>query len=103
MPNNLNSNPLVIQNSVVSYKTAVTASVGTLFSFRVMKVYWENPGTIGDVVTIGDPASGMTLLNLRCEVAGQSQVVDWTAFPVLWRDFSIDTISSGTLYIYYAL
>jgi len=83
-----------------SYKAAVAATLGTLFTLRVEKIYWFNPAAIGDVVNIGDPISGLTLLNLRCEVANQTQVIDWTPNPRLWQDFEIDTFGSGTLYIF---
>lgn len=103
MANNLFANPMVITGSMAtSYKTqmAVAGKIGTLFTLIVEKIYWENPITPGDQVTIGDPNSGLTLLNLRCENANQSQVLDWTANPRLWQDFEIDTFGSGTLYIY---
>lgn len=101
MSNNLTSNPIVITGSMASsYKASVAASLGTLFTLVVEKIYWENPATPGDQVLIGDPGSGQTLLNLRCETANQSQIVDWTANPRLWRDFEINTFNSGTLYIY---
>lgn len=101
MANNLFANPMVITGSMAtSYKTQVASQIGTLFTLIVEKVYWFNPATIGDVVNIGDPISGLTLLNLRCEAANQSQIIDWTANPKIWQDFEIDTFSSGTLYIY---
>lgn len=93
-----------------SYKTQLAAaspagginntSYGTLTTLKVEKVYWFNPLTVGDIVDIGDPVSGLTLLNLRCEVANQSQIIDWTSNPKLWQDFQIDEFSSGTLFIY---
>jgi hypothetical protein len=51
-------------------------------------------------VILVDPQTGRTLIALRCEVAGQSQLVDWTAAPVLWRDFQAQTVGSSTVYIY---
>lgn len=82
------------------YKASVASSLGSPLTLIVEKIYWFNPANIGDLVDIGDPISGLTLLNLRCEVADQSQVIDWTSNPRLWQDFEVGTISSGTLYIY---
>lgn len=92
---------MVITGSMAQgYKASVAASLGTLFTLKVEKVYWKSPVAQNDQVTIGDPASGLTLLNLNCESAGQSQIVDWTADPKIWRDFEINRFDSGTLYIY---
>lgn len=101
MANNLTANPMKLDSSMAqSYKAATAASLGTLQTLKIEKIYWMDPATAGDQVTIGDPASGETLLNLRCEAAGQSQIVDWTANPKLWRDFEINVFNSGVLYIY---
>lgn len=112
MANILNANPMVITGSMATaYKAALNAitsptpegvlrGLGTLRTLIIEKIYWFNPINVGDQVTIGDPQSGETLLNLRCEVANQSQLVDWTANPKIWTDFQIDVFSSGTLYIY---
>jgi hypothetical protein len=103
MANNLFANPMVITGSLAtSYKAQMAGAgeIGSLFTLRIEKVYWENPGTIGDTITIGDPISGLTLLALRCEVANQSQLIDWTSNPKLWQDFEINSFPSGTLYIY---
>lgn len=101
MATNLFTNPMVITGSLAqSYKTSVASQIGTLFTLVVEKIYWENPTNVGDQVLIGDPASGATLLNLRCETANQSQIIDWTANPKVWRDFEINTFNSGTLFIY---
>ena len=102
MANNLFANPMVITGSVTGYKAAmaVAGKIGTLFTLLVEKIYWENPGTIGDTISIGDPVSGLVLLVLRCEVANQSQLIDFTSNPKLWQDFSIDSLPSGTLYIF---
>jgi hypothetical protein len=103
MANNLFANPMVITGSMAtSYKTQMAAAgkIGTLFTLIVEKILWLNPQTAGDMVNIGDPNSGLTLLQLRCENANQSQVIDWTANPKLWQDFEIDTFGSGTLFVY---
>jgi hypothetical protein len=101
MANSLASNPIIITGSLAtSYKTQTAAGLGTLRTLIVEKVYWANPGTIGDTINIGDPISGLSLLALRCEVAAQSQLIDWTANPKLWQDFEISAVPSGTLYIF---
>lgn len=121
MANNILSNPMVITGSMAtSYKTQLAAAVpnagiygiagkgkgvitgayGTLQTLIIEKIYWENPGTIGDSISIGDPLSGAVLLLLHCEVANQSQLIDFTSNPKLWQDFEIDAFPSGTLYIY---
>jgi hypothetical protein len=48
----------------------------------IRKLYWRNPANVSDTMTIIDPFSGITLLRLRCEVASQSQLIDWTAVPL---------------------
>ena len=101
MANNLVANPIVLTGSMSQgYKAATASALGTLQTLKVEKIYWENPGTIGDTITLGDPISGLTLLALRCEVANQSQLIDWTSNPKLWQDFEINSFPSGTLYIY---
>lgn len=106
MANNFQTNPIVITGSMGSYKAAIALAKGsgglgnTLTTLLVEKIYWENPITVGDGVSIGDPISGNILVVLRCEVANQSQLIDWTSNPKLWQDFSIDSFVSGTLYIY---
>ena len=112
MANLLNQNPMILTGSTAtSYKSQTAGTLGaapknlntvqgTLLTLVVEKLYWENPATIGDLILIGDPISGLELARLRCEVAGQSQVLDWSANPKIWQDFEINTFGSGTLYIY---
>ena len=101
MANTLTSNPMVITGSMASgYKAATASALGTLRTLMIEKIYWANPLTIGDQVIIGDTITGETLVALRCEVANQPQIIDWTARPKLWADFEINTFGSGTLYIY---
>jgi len=73
--------------------------VGSQLTIRIAKIYWENPGTIGDTFVIEDPISSLILWTGRCEVANQSQLFDWTARPLIWQDFCVPTLASGTLYI----
>ena len=112
MANLLNQNPIIITGSMAtSYKAQVAGGIGaaprnlptgqgTLLTLVVEKIYWRNPASVGDTISIGDPISGLELANLRCEVNGQSQVLDWTANPKIWQDFEINSFPSGTLYIY---
>lgn len=100
MANSLTTNPISLTTTQTSYKGAVASSLGTLFTLRIQKVYWYDPNAVGDVVLIIDPGSGIELLRLRCETAGQSQVIDWTNSPKLWRDFACDQLDSGTVKIY---
>jgi hypothetical protein len=107
MPNLLTQNPIEITTAMATkYKTATSteapAGLGSFTYLLIEKVYWMTPVTIGDTVSITDPDTGNVLLNLRCEVAGQSQIIDWTAKPKRWRDFIVGQISSGTLWIYTA-
>lgn len=101
MANNPNSNPAIFTATTGSYKALVAASQGKFITLLIEKVYWRNPNAIGDTLLITDPQSGATLLNLRAEVANQSQIVDWTSAPKLWADFAIDEIDSGTAEIYF--
>lgn len=103
MANNLLQNPLVITAAMASgYKALTASTLGTLRTVRITKIYWENPASVGDTVNIEDPSSLITIANLRCDTANISQVLDWTARPLLVADFQVSQISSGTLYIYYA-
>ena len=101
MANSLASNPMVISGSMSQgYKAATAAALGTLRTLLVEKIYWENPANVGDTISIGDPVSGLVLLVLRCEVANQSQLIDFTSNVKVWQDFEINSLPSGTLYIY---
>jgi hypothetical protein len=102
MANNLNVNPAVFTTTSGSYKAAVSASQGTFLTVLVEKIYFFNPNAVGDTALITDPNTGETLLRLRCEVANQSQLVDWTAKPKRWADFAVPELDSGTLYVYFA-
>jgi hypothetical protein len=67
---------------------------------RIEKWEWFSPATVGDQVVIIDPQDGAERLRLRCELAGQSQVIDWTSHPKLFSDFAVPQLDSGTLLIY---
>jgi len=99
--NNLNSNPVQVEVVMTSsYKAGTATSLGTLTSLRIEKIYWLNPTAIGDGVLVEDPANGREIARLRCEVAAQSQVLDWSANPRLVSDFIVPQIDSGRLKIY---
>lgn len=100
MANLLNQNPIILTGTQTSYKAAVAASLGANWVLRVTKIYWYNPIIAGDVALIIDPASGQNLERLRCEAANQSQIIDWSANPKIWRDFAVVQLDSGILEIH---
>ena len=102
MSNSLLVNPIVIVSATSSFKASTLSALGAFQTLLIEKIYWENPSNVGDVVSIINPASSAVLLPLRCEVANQSQVIDWTPRPKLWADFEVAQIDSGTLYIFLA-
>lgn len=100
MPNLLNQSPIIIQAVMASsYKALVASTLGTLFTTRIEKIYWEQPTTAGDTVQILGPGA-QELVRMRCENAGQSQILDWVSNPRLWQDFQVARLDSGNLYIY---
>jgi hypothetical protein len=99
MANLLFQNPIIITGPQTSFKAAVAAVLGTLFTLRVARVEFYQPTAVGDTAIIIDPASGKEWLKFTCETALQSQIL-----PVneLWSDFAVDQINSGTLKIFLA-
>ena len=59
-------------------------------------VYWYNPSTAGDLLSLID-ANGFDIVVARCEIDGESQIL-----PVGLKVDGIhcDDMDSGTLYIY---
>jgi hypothetical protein len=100
MANLLNSNPIIITGVLASYKAAVAATLGTLFTLRIERIFWRTPNIAGDVCLITDPANGANKMRLVCEVTKISQIVDWSANPKMWSDFCVDQLDSGELEIY---
>lgn len=100
MSNSTNTNPIVYTAAAGSYKAAIAATLGSPSTLLISKIYWFDPTTIGDQVLLTNPQSGQNIIRLRCEVAGQSQVVDWSTRPKLLQDFAIPQLDSGVLYIY---
>lgn len=100
---NLLVNPIVITAPMgAGYKASTSAALGSFQYLLVEKLYWLNPVTVGDLVVIEDLIAGNTLAEMRCETAGNSQMIDWTAKPKRWADFQVTTLGSGTLFIYLA-
>ena len=97
------SNPILIDSPMTeSWKMEVANSLGSPLTLQIVKVEYYKPVTIGDTVTIVNASNGQNLLDFTCEVALQSQIVDFTAKPLLWSDFSVTRIDSGILKIWYA-
>jgi hypothetical protein len=99
MSNLLATNPIILTATMGSTFQASLPTINQRPYILVEKVLWETPATPGDTVAIVD-SNGNVLLPLTCEVASQSQIVDWSAHPRIWRDFQVSTLASGTLYIY---
>jgi hypothetical protein len=99
MSNNLTVNPVVVNTAMGSTFQASLPAINQRPYVLVEKVLWETPASIGDTVSIVD-SQGNVLLPLTCEVASQSQIVDWSAHPKIWRDFQVTVLGSGTLYVY---
>lgn len=100
MANILTTNPIHISAVQTSYKAAVAASLGTLFTLMVHHFRWIDVGTIGDEVQIIDPQSGQELLHLKASAASSEITGDWSAKPRLWRDFAVIKFDSGQLDIF---
>lgn len=62
----------------------------------VKHIYWYNPTTAGDLVSIKDK-NGKDIMPLRCESDNQSQI-----WPIIMMcdQIHIDDMDSGTLYFY---
>lgn len=105
MANALTQNPIVVTTAMTQgWKASVASTLGSsLGGLRIRTVYWDNPAAVGDTVSIIDPSSSITILAMRCNSTGAPQIIDWEASPERWRDFEVNTISSGTLYIYFML
>lgn len=101
MATNLNSNPIRIEAIMAtSYKAQVAVSQGTLITLKVAQIRWLDVGIIGDELLIEDPGSGIELVH-EFVAATRSEVVwDFTANPVLWRDFQVVQLGSGRVEIY---
>lgn len=63
---------------------------------HIKTVYWRNPVTPGDTAVI-QQKNGKTLLDMRCEVANQSQIYN---LDNKYQGFIVPTLASGTLEIH---
>ncbi len=93
MANDFTVNPIIVDTEMVA-----NASIGR--PIRVKRIIWFNPTTAGQLFNIGDGSTAANvLLTGRAEVNAQSQVFDLGR--QIWKDFLVDDLDSGTLYIYY--
>lgn len=65
----------------------------------VARVYWFNPGTAGDLMTLQD-GSGNVIVAARCESANASQWFDFSSAPISVNGVGMGALNSGTVYIY---
>lgn len=99
MANNLTSNPIAIDTIFTSPTFANSTKLPTNSELKLFEVYWYNPVNIGDTFSI-TLADGQTVIRQgRCEVANQSQV--FRMWGIRIKDFTVPTLGSGTIFIYY--
>ena len=86
---------ILIRKVTTADSTAVTGQV------KVRKFYWKSPATIADTCVIQDGA-GNEVVTLVCEVALQSQVVDFDSPGLEFKStgIKVSTLASGNLYYY---
>lgn len=98
------SNPISIASGVgVSANYNASLPQAQRHTLRVWKVEWFNPAATTDTFSINEATSNAIRLQGKCEVAGQSQVFDFSAQPLV-LSMSSDwnaTVTSGTLYLWY--
>ena len=93
MANDFTVNPMVVD-------TAMGAAAGLSNPIRVKRVYWFRPTDVAHTFNIGDTSTAANiLLEGQCEVVNQSQVFDLSG--QIWKDFRVDTLGSGTMYIFF--
>ena len=98
MSNSLTQNPVIISTAMAqSYKAAILAASGSFNVLLVKNILWQGAGAAGDKITITD-GGAVTLLNLVAQGANIPQEVTFFP-PVIWRDFQVTLINSGTLSI----
>jgi hypothetical protein len=86
-------NPIILDTT--------TGTVTQDYSIKVHRVLWFNPLSTSDTFTL--TSGGQTVLEGKCEAAGQSQTVDFPAGRELVlraNGWSVPTLGSGKLYIY---
>ena len=66
----------------------------------IRKIYWKGPGTIGDTLVLQD-GLGNEQITLVCEVAAQSQIVDFEPEGLgPLNGTKVSTLASGNAYLY---
>lgn len=96
MANLLTQNPIIIDTQMTDH--AKTTDTTRVTNYQFTKVYWLQPTTIGHLLEIQN-RGGKTIVKLRCEVADQSQYLDFNP-PLEVADFEVNDLDSGVVYIY---
>jgi len=99
MANNFASNPIKVDTAFSTSYKAVAGALPTNSELNLLEIYWVNPGTIGDTFSLTTVDGNITLATGRCEVANQSQLFQMYGKRI--SDFTVPTLSSGTLWIKY--
>lgn len=101
MANILTQNPIIITSVMTSsFKSSVAATLGTLFTLRIEKIYWENATAIGHFLRIIDPGGGNSLAEIYSVAANASYWIEYNQNPKLWQDFRVSQLDSGTCFLY---
>lgn len=102
MANSYNTSPVVITAAMTgtSYKAQTLTSLGSLNVLRVEKIEWIRQGAAGNQVVILDPSNNQVLWSASATAANTPVKDDWIAAPRIWRDFQVNQIDSGILYIW---
>ena len=101
MANDFTSLPIKVDTAMtVTYQNS-TGCPNNL-SLYPLKIYWYDPAATGDtfVITAGSATTSQVLFEGRCESTSQSQYFD-VASCDRWKDFSVSTLGSGVLWLYF--
>jgi hypothetical protein len=91
-------NPMILDGAF-STKFSAQSGAGPLRTpLFIDEIYWLSPATIADTFVFAD-GGGIVVRTGVCEVALQSQVFQMYGKPM--SDFSLPTLASGKIYIYY--
>ena len=104
MANVYNSYPIQIDTAMASGWKALQSLVpaANAVGFRVTKVLWQGPVTLGDKFIILDSNdSALILLQGTCGAASADVPYDFNNREASWRDFKVTRIDSGLLLIWY--
>jgi hypothetical protein len=89
----LTTNPVIVTGVMAqSYKAGV-ATLGTFQTCIIKHIRWSEPGTSGSFI-ITDPIDGHVIASGN-STANNDQIIDWSAKPLLVRDFIVSTLSGG--------